>query len=595
VPFVAVALAIAGRLLLDPLLGSKFPFATVFFAVVVSALYGGVRPALLAVALGVVGADYYLLPPRGSFAVAGRDEGLGLILFSVTGLGISLLGGSLHSARQRAEEYAASLREHAALLESRVADRTAALATSEARFRRVLEGVPTGVLAVDEHGAIVLANDRVEEMFGYARDELIGKPIETLVPEGLQDRHAAHRLAFLAAPTRIAPSARHGLRGLRKDGVEMPVQIGLSPLHLPDGDLVLGAVIDLSDAHRTAELRREASAVLEVFRLTLEAMRDYGIFRLDAEGRIVTWNAGAQAIKGYEQDEIVGEPSSVFYPPEAAATAAELLAQAAATGHADDEGWRVRKDGSRFWASVVVSALREPDTQTLLGFVKITRDLSDRKREEDDRATALADKTALLQEVHHRVKNNLQIIASLLNLQARQIGEPGRAHLLEAQGRVRSIALLHESLYQSDDFGRVDMREYVERFVTTLRQTYRPCPRVVTSLDAVHLPVDMAVPCGLIMNELVTNVLKHAFEGTSPDDEVRVGVTSRDDVIRIVVSDNGRGFPAAVDPTTGATMGLSLVRDLAAQLRGRASFEGRGGVTCTITFPRPTPKLPTAG
>jgi two-component sensor histidine kinase len=223
----------------------------------------------------------------------------------------------------------------------------------------------------------------------------------------------------------------------------------------------------------------------------------------------------------------------------------------------------------------------------------VTRDLSERKRAEDAMTAALAERTAMLQEIHHRVKNNLQMIASLLHLQSRQIQDAeARSLFLEARGRVRSIALLHESLYQSPDLGRVDMHEYVSKLVLALQQMFHsdtPSPRIVQSVDQVHLSVDMAVPCGLIIHELVTNALKHAFLGKEPSskDEIRIEVAREHDDITLTVADSGVGFAHAVDPTADETMGLTLVRDLTAQLQGNVRFLSTPGARCIVTFAAP--------
>ena len=708
---VSVALALSGRLALDPVLGSRYPFATIFFAIMVTAFYGGARPALVAVVVGGLGADVLLLPPRGQLFLD-NEELIGLALYMVTGAGIAWLGGSMHAARHRAEASAAAIhrqatlidqcydavlawqwggpitlwnkgaerlygypseaglgrvctdllrttaavglatvlevleregfwegelehvaqngatrvvesrmvlvrdgqrayvlevdrdiserkKAHAALLEarelleSRVVARTADLAASEERSRQVLEGVPTGVIAVNARGDIVLVNSRIEQQFGYARDEMIGQPVDLLLPEPLGGEHWT---GFVAATETRVINPGDELRGRRKDGSEIPLEIGLSPVTLADERLVLCSTVDISKRKRSEALRREASTVLEMFHLMIDSIKDYAIVRLDPAGRIVTWNPGAHEINGYNSEEILGRSVALFYPPEAQATAQGHMAIAASRGRVDYESWHMRKDGTRFWASIVITAIRDPHTAEPLGFVKVTRDLTERKRAEDSKTAALAENTVLLQEVHHRVKNNLQMIASLLNLQMRQIKDArARAVVLEAQTRVRAIALLHEILYQSGDLGHVPMREYVDKFVAAVRRTYRPCRRIVSQVADIHLPVDVAVPCGLIMNELVTNALKHGFGDAriSERDEIRIDLQKQDDnTITMSVTDNGHGLPGTVDPTADATMGLSLVRDLSIQLRGQTVFVSGDGVRGTLTFQHPRPAEP---
>jgi len=206
-------------------------------------------------------------------------------------------------------------------------------------------------------------------------------------------------------------------------------------------------------------------------------------------------------------------------------------------------------------------------------------------------ATSNEQKTSLLREVHHRVKNNLQMISSLVSLQARQAqSAEAQANLLEVQGRVHSIALLHECLYQSQDLGSVDMHDYVGRLIAVIERSYAgptPGARISAESDSILLPLDTAVPCGLIVNELVTNALKHAFRdappGTRPEIQIEMRILGP--AISILVTDNGVGFSSALDPTCEQTMGLTLVRDLSRQLRGRVDFASSNGARCMITFP----------
>ncbi len=225
----------------------------------------------------------------------------------------------------------------------------------------------------------------------------------------------------------------------------------------------------------------------------------------------------------------------------------------------------------------------------------VAHDLTARNRAEVLQARALAEKTAMLQEIHHRVKNNLQMISSLLNLQARQLQDPdARAILRDTQSRVRSIALLHEGLYQSDDFGGVDMRAYVHKLVTTLRRAHGEA-HVTASFELqiqhVVLPLDAAVPCGLIINELITNSLKHAFRHAphNPANEITIAIRHVDDDLELAVADNGTGFTEEIDPDNHDTMGLTLIRDLGNQLSGRADFAADRGARCTVRFPAPSP------
>lgn len=196
----------------------------------------------------------------------------------------------------------------------------------------------------------------------------------------------------------------------------------------------------------------------------------------------------------------------------------------------------------------------------------------------------------LLKEIHHRVKNNLQVISSLLNLQTVTLKDP---HLLntfrENQLRVRAIALLHEKLYQSHDLAKVDFTDYIRSLVNHLFRVYAPTRSEVAlqmQLEDVFLRVDTAMPCGLILNELVTNALKHAF----PDDRegtlrIQLSIDHREQV-QLQVKDDGVGFSFGTDFHTTDSLGLQLVNTLIEQLQGTVKIEGKAGTTVRLTFPQ---------
>jgi two-component sensor histidine kinase len=210
------------------------------------------------------------------------------------------------------------------------------------------------------------------------------------------------------------------------------------------------------------------------------------------------------------------------------------------------------------------------------------------EREVSERKLAEAEKEVLLKEIHHRVKNNMQVITSLLNLQSRTIGEgPALSVFQDSQNRVKSMALIHETLYQSKDLSRINFGEYLRKLVAHVSRSYRIRPdavKIQVKVDDVSLPIDTAVPCGLIINELASNSLKYAFPANRKGEiNITFARVNADYVLR--VSDTGVGLPKNFDPEQGKSLGMKLVRTLTAQLCGEIECRNGVGTAFEITFP----------
>ena len=240
---------------------------------------------------------------------------------------------------------------------------------------------PDAIFVTDAQGVIRGANPRAAELFGHTQAELFGQPIENLVPDRFRGRHPSHRENYNAHPRARQMGAAMNLLGLRKDGTEFPVDIMLKPMETPSGPVVLSFVRDATE-QRTAQdaLRRKDLQLRSI----IESVGDYAIYLLDRDGSVMTWNHGAERIKGYSSDEILGLHFSRFFIQEDVERGrpSELLRLAAERGRIEEEGWRVRKDGSRFWADVVLTAIRD-DAGELTGFAKVTRDFTGRKQAEE--------------------------------------------------------------------------------------------------------------------------------------------------------------------------------------------------------------------
>ncbi|HTM18069.1 MAG TPA: sigma 54-interacting transcriptional regulator [Terracidiphilus sp.] len=294
-------------------------------------------------------------------------------------------------------------------------DAAATAGTERAEFAQsALENLfdisPDAIVVTDASGNIRAANPRAVELFGYTQGELTGKTVEDLVPERFRRNHPSHRENYHAHPRARQMGAALNLYGLRKDGSEFPVDIMLKPLSTPQGMAVLSIIRDVTEQREAQDLVRRKDLQL---RSLLDGVRDYAIYLLDKGGYITTWNPGAERIKQYTPDEIIGKHYSRFFTQDDIDRdrPAELLKLAAQRGRVEHEGWRVRKDGTRFWANVVLTAVRDTASGEVTGYAKVTRDFTDRKRAEE--AVMLQLSQALLANMD--VRKLLSAIAASLS------------------------------------------------------------------------------------------------------------------------------------------------------------------------------------
>ena len=432
----------------------------------------------------------------------------------------------------------------------------------ETQFRAIFDPSPIGMTLADTGGAGMRANPAFLAMMGYTADELQRRDYMSITHP---DDRARNLELLTATVVGRLPGYRYEKRLQRKSGEYIWVVVVTSPLRDQQGRVtgVVSQVEDITERRAAALALSEAHARIDA---VLSAVPDLW-FVLDAESRYVDVSdpnhpslaAPWEAMRGRHFVEVLAQPF--------ASQAESALQRARAGNQLQLIEYRVDTLGGAerdFEARVVPMR----NGQTLY----LTRDITARKQAEAQVRAALRDKELLLKEIYHRVKNNLQVIASLLNLQGRNDHDGNtRALLDDSANRVKSMALVHEQLYQGGDLSSIDFAAYLGQLVRHLADAHgESAHRVPIRLDVapVQLGIETAVPLGLIVNELLSNAYKHAYPGERGG-EVALRLAVLDDGrIEVVVSDHGVGLPPGLRPETVASLGLRLVASLTEQLEG---------------------------
>jgi two-component sensor histidine kinase len=286
----------------------------------------------------------------------------------------------------------------------------------------------------------------------------------------------------------------------------------------------------------------------------------------DGQQVIVLFNQRAEAMFGYRAEEVLGKPLEFLL----------------AAGRKENR-WR-RKNGSEFSGELSRSEI--PGNGRSI-WAYILQDITPPTVIEERLRATLREKDVLIEEVHHRVKNNLQVITSLLGLQARTIKDPAtRKKFEESRYRIQAMAILHEILYESSSLAEIDFADYIRRLVEHLVRSYGAAARIRTEvrLEALQCHRDVALPCGLIINELLSNAFKYAFPGGKSGGIRVVLRRGSRSAVHLMVRDNGVGLPPGLDWKTSPTLGLRLVRTLARQIDAEVKTNGRAGALFSITF-----------
>ncbi len=449
------------------------------------------------------------------------------------------------------------------------------------RLLNAISAATEGIAITDDKDRFIYVNDAHARIYGYLQDELIGKTwrdtvtpeLETVIEKDLSKTLHNRAVGIWSGE---CPA-------LRKDGTILPAEITATSRWDETGKY-LGHICIARDITERKEAEDKVRQSEIKYRNLFDLSTD-GIFILDLDGNFIDVNSTAYTRLGYTKEEMLSLHISKLDHPVFASRVPERLAQIRDHGAAVFESAHLRKDGTAMPVEVNSRLLNYEERQV---YFSVIRDITERKIAEEKILAALKEKEILLKEIHHRVKNNLQVVASMLHLQAGYIKDrEARTLFEESQKRIESMALLHEKLYQAKDLARIDFREYVVDLASNLLALNTDKSERIemkVDIEGVILDVNNSIPCGLIINELVSNALAHAFQDGGKG-QITIGMhNSSDNRIRLSVSDNGAGFPEDLDFKNTASLGMQLVNSLVNQLDGLIELDRSKGTAFRIEF-----------
>jgi PAS domain S-box-containing protein len=416
-------------------------------------------------------------------------------------------------------------------------------------------------------------NDAACRGLGYSRKELLKMSVQDIDPNFPPEAWPEH---WKEVKRRGSFSFESHHR--TKKGKVFPVEVTVNYLEFGGKEYNCVFTKDITERKRTEEELQAREAYLDqLFESAQEA-----IVMADNKGIALRINQEFTKLFGYTPRETAGKALDELIVPKKLRKSATLITEKVAKGERTAfEAIRCHKDGRMIAVSVLASPIVVGGKQ--IGTYGIYRNITERKKAEEQIKASLKEKEILLQEVHHRVKNNMQIISSLLNLQSRHIKDEESLELFKSsQSRVKSMALIHERLYQSKDFTRIDVADYVQNLTNHLFITYgisRDDIKLKINIKDIFLDINTAIPCALIINEIVSNSLKHAFpNGKKGEIKISMHPLSKDEV-ELVVGDNGVGIPEDANLRNTKSLGLYLVSMLAEdQLHGEIKLDKTEGI-----------------
>jgi PAS domain S-box-containing protein len=447
-------------------------------------------------------------------------------------------------------------------------------------YQTIFENTGAATIFVEENKIISRVNREFSTLTGYRKDEVEDKMkwTEVFAQEDLLQMEEYHRLR------RINPDyapRNYETKLFTSDGTIRYVYLTVAMV--PGTRTSMMSILDMTELRRSKKATEESH---EKFKSIFENAAE-AIILFDCQGNIIESNDKIEEIFGFKKDEIIGHNfMNIVSMMGMDSEETRIVFNHLISGNELKQvEWAIKnKNGKEVIFRVRPSIIKRENSIT--GILLIMEDITELKKVETNLKNSLEEKEILLREIHHRVKNNLQIISSLLSLQRIQVEDKQTADILwECQGRVRTMAMIHENLYQSQDIGYINFGNYVEMLLNDIFNSYHVDERSInlnTQVESVDMGIETAMPCGLIINELATNSIKHAF----PDGNgsIKIELKSNSDGHVLSFADDGIGLPEDANPQKSKKLGLMVVKTLVNQLNAVMEIDRTNGTKFTIKF-----------
>jgi PAS domain S-box-containing protein len=462
------------------------------------------------------------------------------------------------------------------------------------RYFDLYDQAPAGYCTLNEEGVIIEANLKAAALLGTDKKALVNQSLTRFVFKEDQDLYYLYQKKI----SRSGEQQDIDLRMVRGDKTIFWVRMQtiISTHDAYQGPFYRIILTDNTEKKHDEDVLRESKAktrsAYHMLRTLVQVIPDM-IWLKDPKGVYLYCNPVFESFFGASRENIIGKTDYDFVDKELADffRANDYKAMTTGTPCSNEELLTFASDGHQVLFETVKTPMFDVDGK-MMGVLGIARDITKRKKVEEELQASLEEKEVLLREVHHRVKNNLAAIVGLFNLQRQAMKDPqAQATMAELSSRVRAMSLVHEKLYRSRSLSKIDFQDYLQSLISHLRTCFGS-PGICCEILAqgVEIPLDLAVPCGMIINELVTNALKYAFpketrQRADQDEHIRVAMSHDNGAFSLTVGDNGVGLPPGFKLQTVSTLGLILVRMLGEhQLGGRFEVDQSGGTRFSLTF-----------